>query len=242
MSPETRRRRILLALDAYAADEGSLEAAFALAADMQAELEALFIEDDALFHLCGLPGAAVSLSSGALTRLEVAGLERDLRARAAAARRRLEALAQARRVTYSFTVTRGRVREVVGRAAAGSDVVAVSRAAAASVRSRRAPVLAAIDAAETGAAVLRVAARVAERLGTPLVVLAPADDFARLRGLLAPSAGTLHVELRALPAEATDLCQAVQRERGRLLVLRAGDDAAQILARFPDSEVWLVRD
>lgn len=246
--PPQRVRRIAVAIDPSVEVFDVLEAAMALAAEMQAEVEAVFIEDDALFRLCDLPGAAVGLTSGALTRFDRAALERDLRHRAAAVRRRVESLAVSRRVAWSFQVSRGRAADVALQVAGETDVVALSRrtVGAGEARSRRqapAPVLAVLEeAADDG--VLPVAASVATQLRVPLVVFAPPAVLPRLRPALAVlerERHGLHAEARPLPQAPEMMRQAIAAARGRLLVLHAGADAAATLTRFPDSEIWLVR-
>jgi hypothetical protein len=119
--------RILVALDARPESLRSLERTVALAAELGAEIAALFIEDEELMRLCDLPVVEVTLRGGTVRRPEAATLRREVRARASAARKALERAAVTRRVAWSFQITRGRIREEVGRGSPGTDVVTLRR-------------------------------------------------------------------------------------------------------------------
>ena len=126
-APMRNVRRILVALDAGPDSLSRLEQAAMLAAEMRIELAGLFVEDDDLFRLCGLPVREISLGSGAVRRPDRATMERELRIRQAEARRRLQDVAARRQVSWSFEVRRGRGRETLLGAAGDADVVAMSR-------------------------------------------------------------------------------------------------------------------
>ena len=70
--PNLAIRRILIALDASTHSLAALHAAAEMAANMQAELIGLFVEDENLLHLAGLPFAQEVRSSSAES--EVASL------------------------------------------------------------------------------------------------------------------------------------------------------------------------
>src|SRR5690606_12131351 len=109
MSAAPRGKRVLLALHPSDELEAALEHAAALASELQSELAALFLEDQALFDLCELAAQEVSRGTGALRPLEAAALERHFRATAQAARSRLEQVATEQRISWSFEVRRGRL-------------------------------------------------------------------------------------------------------------------------------------
>lgn len=109
MSQETNResefsvRRLLVALDASAGSLESLEAAASLAAGLEAELLGLFVEDESLMRLAGLPcTGAVSPFSPSVRSLNAPEMERRMHRRAARAERALAAAAGRARVRHSF--------------------------------------------------------------------------------------------------------------------------------------------
>jgi hypothetical protein len=118
--------RIVVALDARTRP-GDLEAAAALAGGIGAELLGLFIEDQDLLHFASLPFAhEIGHASAARRKLDVAAIERDLRARAREAERRLAGVAARIRVPSAFRVARGAAHaELLSAAAAkaASDVL-----------------------------------------------------------------------------------------------------------------------
>jgi hypothetical protein len=104
---EVKIRRIVVGFDAGACRRETLQAIAALAAETQAELLGLFIEDTALLELARLPFAVeVGYPSAVRRTLDVATLERALRVRAETLRVELAAALGATRVAWSFRVTR----------------------------------------------------------------------------------------------------------------------------------------
>jgi hypothetical protein len=100
-------RRIIAGFDAGACRRETLQAIAALAVETQAELLGLFIEDTALLELARLPFAAeVGYPSAARRTLDVATLERALRARADALRSALASVLESTTVAWSFRVAR----------------------------------------------------------------------------------------------------------------------------------------
>lgn len=100
-------RRIIVGFDAGACRPETLHAIAALAAETRAELLGLFIEDTALLELARLPFAAeVGYPSAARRALDVATLERALRARAEALRSALASALESSTVPWSFRVAR----------------------------------------------------------------------------------------------------------------------------------------
>ena len=88
-------RRILVAVDASPHSLAALDAALRLAADLEAEVIGLFVEDINLLRLAGMPFASeVRTSSAATYELSSGGMEAGMRAQAARARRLVQ---QARR-------------------------------------------------------------------------------------------------------------------------------------------------
>lgn len=120
-------RRILLTLDTAAHSLAAVEAATALAAHLDAELYALFVEDINLLHLAGLPFAReMRLTSATTRRLQNPDMERALRAEATRAQVTLATVAKRLNVRWSFQVTRGQVAAQVHAAALETDLVALT--------------------------------------------------------------------------------------------------------------------
>jgi len=118
-------RRILLALDAVAHSPRLLETASRLAARLDAELHALFVEDANLLRLAGLPFAReVRLTSATTRRLQNPEMERALRAQATRAQQALAVAAGHMNVRWSFQVTRGEVAAEVAGESLQTDLVA----------------------------------------------------------------------------------------------------------------------
>jgi hypothetical protein len=86
---------------------GAPEAVARLAAEMQAELLGLFIEDVELLRFAALPFAAeVGFPSATRRAMDLVGLERQMRAQADALRRALAVALDPTAVSWSFRVAR----------------------------------------------------------------------------------------------------------------------------------------
>jgi hypothetical protein len=254
-------RRVLVAFGASTASGGALEGAVEFAARLGAELEALFVEDVDLLRLAELPFVRqVSLHAGADRPLHRAELETELRALARQAERRLAEAASRRRIRFSFRTARGQVAAEVSAAAERTDLLILEslsrpfgrearlevpvRALVARVggsvllvppqRASAGPVHGLIETGAGGLRALRVAADLAERFASPLVVTARAADVAGRRRLLEQSAAALSAPAASFrtmteagPAELDALLAAVA---GGTLVL---DAASTLLASEP---------
>lgn len=120
-------RRILLALDAVAHSPQLLDTASRLAARLDAELHALFVEDANLLRLAGLPFAReVRLTSATTRKLQNPEMERALRAQATRAQQALAVAAGRMNVRWSFRVTRGEVAAEVAGESLQTDLVALN--------------------------------------------------------------------------------------------------------------------
>jgi len=116
-------RRILLALDA-SEETSMIDKAAALAARLDAELEALFVEDEALLRFAALPFAGeVGFASARRRPLHDQDIERMLQARAARSRAALVAYAGRTPVRWTFRVARGELTTQVTAAAVEADFV-----------------------------------------------------------------------------------------------------------------------
>jgi nucleotide-binding universal stress UspA family protein len=122
-------RRILVAIDASAASLDALAAAAALAVRLGSELSGLFVEDEDLLRLAGLPfGDIVRTPGGDRERMDPASAELALRAIGARARDAVERAAGRHRLAWSFQVARGRVVPEVLAASRGVDLVVLGAA------------------------------------------------------------------------------------------------------------------
>lgn len=196
-------KRILVALDASTHSLAALDAAADMAAALEAELLGLFVEDENLLHLAGLPFAQEVRPPWAASRqISSDRMEEDLRLQAAQARRALQAAAERVQARWSFRTVRGQVTPAVLAAALDADLVAMgrishpvskrhrlgstARAAAASIRRSvllmrqggdlRYPVLVTFDGSPAAWQALLAAARLASVSGDDLSVLLLAQD------------------------------------------------------------------
>jgi len=121
-------RRILVALDSAQHSLAMMESVASLAAALQAALEALYVEDENLLRLAALPAAReLCVSSGRVEALDVARLQREMRALAREAEQNLVRTAARFSVTPHFRVVRGRVAQELLSAALQTDLVTLGR-------------------------------------------------------------------------------------------------------------------
>ena len=100
--------RILVALDASAVNRSILQAATTLAVNLDAKLNALFIEDINLFRLAELPFAREIVNGSATGRgMNVADMERSVHMQTKRLRQLVETIAQQSRLNIAFDVERG---------------------------------------------------------------------------------------------------------------------------------------
>lgn len=130
--------RILVALDASTGSLSALRAAVRLAADADAELVGLFVEDINLLRLADHPVAReVRLVSAAETRPRSSDVQLSLRAQAARARRALDRAAAEEEVTATFRVVRGPVSLSLIAEAVDADLIMLGRVSRPLTRRRR---------------------------------------------------------------------------------------------------------
>jgi nucleotide-binding universal stress UspA family protein len=211
-------RRILLALDTAAHSFAAVEAATALAARLDAELHALFVEDINLLRLAALPFARETRLTSATTRsLQNTDMERALRAEAVRAQTTLASVATRLNVRWSFQVTRGQVAAQVRAAALETDLVALTFAGGAPAgltqiaatmetvmrgapcpllmlppgAGIRPPFVVVYDGSPASARALRLAAQLAQAEGQGVTVLLAAKDPPVLRRLRSESEAQL---------------------------------------------------
>ena len=114
-------RRILVAFHPSTASRAAVEGAVEWAARLEAELDALFVEDVNVLRLAELPFVRQVSLHGATG--QPANMELELRALAAQAERRLAEAAGRRRIRWSFKTARGHVEEEVTTAAGQVDLL-----------------------------------------------------------------------------------------------------------------------
>lgn len=202
--PEPAIQRILVALDASTYSLSALEAAAALAAGQHAELVGLFVEDENLLNLAGLPFAReVRAPSARRKALDSDEMEQGLRLQASQARQTMEAVAGRYGVRWSFHTIRGQVTPTLLAAALKVDLLAMGRvsrpfsgrsrlgstARAALAETKRSlllmprgsnlsyPILVTYDGSRAGGQALAAAIRMARAGGNHLTVLLLSDTL-----------------------------------------------------------------
>jgi hypothetical protein len=233
--------RIWVALDQSPRGAAALAAATELAADLDAELAGLFVEDIDLQHLFGLPFAReYSLLWGGARPLSQTEMERAWRREAEALQQRLAEAAERQRLRWSFRIARGRLSAEVATLTQALDLVVLGQRSGVSVRSvatarlqgpavpQPAPVLVLFEDVAASARSLDAAARLARRSGTGLVLLVRAADDAAYAAACEAAQAELRVRGasgRCTRLEALDgprLAEAAQREHAACVVLAAG--------------------
>ena len=117
-------RRILIALDASPHSLAALRAAAELAADLDAELVGIFVEDINLLRLSELPLAReVAIYTTSTRRLSRKEIERQLRSQARMAQRALEEVARRRHLRWTFQVSQGVIASELLAAAEETDII-----------------------------------------------------------------------------------------------------------------------
>ena len=194
MSKATHERpaglRIWVALDESPRSAAALTAAASLAAELDAELAGLFVEDIDLQHLIGLPFAReFSLLSGAGRTLSQGEMERIWRREAENLQRQLAETAGRLSLRWSFRVARGRVSAEVNTQAQAFDLVVLGKRTGIRVMTltqttvtgvypnvRAGPVLVLFEDAQASARSLELGAALARRDGAELVLLISASS------------------------------------------------------------------
>ena len=235
-----RFRRLVLELGHGAADPETIGEAAAFAQLLDAELHALFVEDETLLHASALPFAReISPLSYQWRKLEPGRLEAELKAAAERARAHLEAAAHATGIRRSFEVRRGDLTVHVTDICSASDIVVVSpprRLGGGTTRGFR---RLRDTARRSVASVLFLPPNVGRKHGSIVAVAGSAADAnltlargiaiqAREPLLVLTPAGSLMAgepNIRTLPGTATqDVVAALGDLRERLIVLTRADD------------------
>ena len=123
-------RRILVAIDASPGSWAALDAAAELAAETEAEILGLFVEDINLLRLAESPYAReIVYPTAAGAPLDRARMESQLRAHSARAERAVAAVGRREEIRWSFRSTRGEVAAEIRAAAGEADLVAIGSGA-----------------------------------------------------------------------------------------------------------------
>lgn len=119
-----KARRVVVALDASAPGKAALEAAAELAARLDAELVAVFVEDIDLLHFAGLPFAhEIGFPSAIRRSIDAPAMERRMRLLADEARRSVALIAERTPFKWTFEVTRGSLPEQLLESAAEAELI-----------------------------------------------------------------------------------------------------------------------
>lgn len=237
----TRFRRLVLELGHGAADAQTIREAAGFAQLLDAELVALYVEDETLLHASALPFAReISPLSYQWRPLQPERLEAELKSAADQARRHLETAAHATGIRRSFEVRRGDVALNVTDICVASDIVVVSPPRSMSTGTTRGFLQMRQTACQSVASVLHLPPN-APRKGGPIVAVAanPSDpglEVARWiateaheRLLVLAPAGTViesEPDIRFLPGSSDrDVVAALGDIQERLIVMTRSPDA-----------------
>lgn len=125
---QEKRNRVLLALDISPRSQAALGMAATLAAELDAELAGLFVEDVDLLRLSGLPFTReIGFFSPVSRPVESQSMEQALRREAEAVRRMLGEVAGRQQLRWSFQVVRGRVSAELFSLAGEFDLVVLGK-------------------------------------------------------------------------------------------------------------------
>ncbi len=235
----TRFRRLVLELGRGAADPATMRQAAAFARLLDAELHALFVEDEILLHASALPFAReISPLSLRWRTLEPERLNAGLRAAADRARRHFTEAARETGVTHNFEVRRGDVALHVTEICVASDIFVVSPPRRETTHGSHRP---RETAHRSVASMLLLPDRTVTDRGVVVAVVFGASDPALdvARGIaarervglmiVAPDGSGVRDEagVRVLPGNsAQDLAAVLGDTRERLIVMTRGNDFA----------------
>jgi nucleotide-binding universal stress UspA family protein len=246
-------RRILVALDASPHSLAALETAVRLAANANAELLGLFVEDAALLRAAEIPLAReLSYFSAESVPVSREGVELKLRAQSRQIQATLARAAEGARIASSFRCVRGNVAVEISSAAGDVDLLVLGRtgwsvgrragigSTALEIAAGPVPVLLLpergipekvhlvvyFDASKSAERALRAARELAEaRLGE-IAILAP-SGLAIPASLIQPfSANGASIEIRTRSFDASNeasLLRALKAERDGVLVVGSRD-------------------
>ena len=253
-------RRIFVALDASSLGLAALETATSLAAELEAELRVLFVEDENLLRLAGLPFAQeIEYASASLRRLDRTEMERKLQAKAERVRRTLAHNVRNETFNWTFHITRGHLTRATMEAATEAGLLFMGRESctlrplrqSARARGKR-PIVVAYDGGEPSQQALEVAATIARRGADQILILITETDRQRFDELRRQSTAWLAAHgidascfLTPIPDQ-TALCSVTRGLDAKLLVINQesrliDDTTIEMLVSELDCPVGLVR-
>lgn len=165
--------RVMVELGISEEEDSAIETAGALAAAMRAEIFGLFIEEESLLDLSGLPFASAFLPGGSRPQaLDPELMRRMFERRARAGRKALSTYAEAAKIAWSFDTARGHGATTLGARVCGTDLVVLQHHAVG--QTRRELMRLARAAAATACGVVVVARRSGRRTG-PIIAIDVGD-------------------------------------------------------------------
>jgi hypothetical protein len=271
--PALARVRIIVALDPESQHDADIGLIASVVAGREVELLGLFVSDTRVLAHAQSSLAREIAWSGSFRRLEAATLESQIRLRAADARRRFEAMARRLGMPHDFQLTQGDAVDEIERIAEPADVLVVTvaegsvgtrawwgasihdlaRARATTVvfvrtvpRAMHGPVIVVSSAADFPTA-MPIAARLARRLGTTLLIAqAVGDARDREQTAIDETRGLTDVRVVSLADSAAEIARLTNAVHATAVVLPSHDPAAsgdrvRELLRQTRSAIVLVR-
>jgi len=205
--------KVVLAADAGSYSVASVNLAVAMAASADSLLQGLFVEDEDLLQLTGLPCAreiTLTTATGRYTSIEQ--LQRSLRLLASQFRQTLQQEAQARRVPWRFDTVRGRVRDIGLDSTGGATFTILAHAPTHRLQNAQ---------AHTARRILLLAGR-SQRQARVLEILLARYPRERVELTLVTGAGE--------PAERQDMLRWLQQYAGRVTLVEI--PVSELLSRF----------
>ncbi len=228
-----KTKRILVALDSSACGQAALQAAVLLATSIRAELEGLFVEDEDLVRLAGLPFAReIDVTSASTRPLQVADMERELRAVSEKTEKAFARALQQLDLAWKFRTIRGAIVRASLDAAGDADMLVIgqhgrsSRGIAADylarTTARRDGVVAVFDGSNSAFRAIELGQTLARANSTALTVLVLSsegeEDAAKCAVWLQQH--SIHAEIdRSLSATDDALIQYVRKFTPGLLLI-----------------------
>ncbi len=230
---KTTLKRILVALDESPPGLAALEVATHLASQLHADLQALFVEDDNLLKLAGLPFShEIDFTSAVARPLDRSAVEQIFRTKANQIREAIATTAHRASVRWSFQVTRGRVTAEALAAAREMDAVVMGRESSplksfadATARGDRNTIVVVYDGSPGGRRVLEIAQQFAAIRSDPIFVFVNTSEPEQAGRLRQEAIDSIDQQVQhatvsgELLSDAHELSVAVEQTHARLVVL-----------------------